>query len=241
MNADNDSSGEPAQETPTPDTGQEQPRTISDEEFRLYLRRQKRDELRGEAGMPEGHTRWWRFRTKLLGALAYAHPQPSGHERWDQAYQIVRRQIESRADRDFGLVMALLGHHGSGKTELATGLLLLVTAKLQSARYVTAIDLCLQLEAALNSRGETTREAIVEEYRQPRLLVIDDCSASASSESEARCLRAIVDGRYRSNRDTLLVSNDSPAAFAEVCGAWNLDRMRQGGGFIECNWESFRK
>jgi DNA replication protein DnaC len=218
-----------------------EPRIISDEEFERTQRRMRRDDLRCEADLPDAAVAWWRFRNKVLETPAWAHAAPSSKGPWDNAYNVARRRVESRNERDTGLIVGLVGRHGSGKTVMATGLMLLVTARLQSARYTTLFDVSLSLEAALESHGETTREEVVASYRQPRLLVIDDCSACAGSESESRFLRGILDHRYYKKRDTILISNDSSEGFSSFIGKANMNRLNQGGGIIECNWECFRK
>lgn len=232
-------------EAPSPYTPLESPwpppREISNEEFDRYQRRMKREDLRYEAELPDAAVSWWKFRNKVLDGAAWTHATPSGHAGWDHAFALARRRVESRGERDTGLILCLTGTYGAGKTVLATGLMLLVTGKLQSALYTTLFDLGLKLEAALHSSGDSNRMQVIEEYRHPRLLVIDDCSASAASESESRFLRGILDQRYYKKRDTILITNDSPEGFGDYVGGANLSRMEQGGGIIACNWECFRK
>ena len=221
--------------------GSGKPRNISDEEFEQTRRRILRDDLRCDADLPDASVEWWKFRNKVLETPAWAHGTPSGKPAWDNAYNVARRRVESRHERDTGIIVGLVGRHGSGKTVMATGLMLLVTARLQSAQYTTLFDLSLALESALESNGETTREEVVADYRRPRLLVIDDCSACAGSESESRFLRGILDHRYYKKRDTILISNDSSEGFSSFIGKANMNRLNQGGGIIDCNWECFRK
>src|SRR6185436_11156250 len=148
------------------DSPWEIPKPIPDDEYERTQRRIKRDQLRQDADLPDAAVAWWRFRNKVLDTLAWAQAGPSSKPAWDNAYNVARRRIESRTERDTGLIVGLVGRHGSGKTVMATGLMLLVTARLQSARYTTLFDLSLGLEAALQSSGETTREQVVAEYRQ---------------------------------------------------------------------------
>jgi DNA replication protein DnaC len=217
------------------------PREISDEEFERNNRRMKRQELRSDACLPGAALAWWKFRTLALDAISYVHAAPSGHKAWDQAYNQARAMIESRPERDNGITVWLLGKHGAGKSLAATGLLLLVTAKLQSARYATLFDVNLELEAALHSGGETSRLEVIEAYRKPRLLVLDECSAAGESEAALRFLRGIIDHRYNEKRDTILISNESVAAFKEFTGNAIASRTSHRGGHIEFTWESFRR
>jgi len=217
------------------------PRVISDEEFARSQRRMKRMDLHFEADIPRSAKEWWRFRSKVLGKPAYLDPNPSGHAAWDAAYNVARLRIEGRAERDTGVVVGLAGYHGSGKTVLAAGLMLLAIWRLRSARYSSLYRACLAMEEGLRPASARSRREVIDQFAAPSLLVFDDCSASAESDASSRFLRELVSDRYHAKRDTVLISNDSHAGFAEFLGEPIVNRARQGGGIIECDWECFRK
>jgi hypothetical protein len=217
------------------------PRQISDAEFERNNRRMRRDELRHDAGLPAAAARWWSFRNKVLEPpAACAQDAPSGHAEWDATYASARGMIAGIRERDHGVLVAFIGRHGAGKTLAATGLLLWVTAKLQSARYATLCRFGLELEAALKSGNERSRLDVLREFESPRLLVLDDCSASAGSDSGARMLRELLDSRYQARRDTVLIANVGESDFVNFLGDAGADRANHRGGYLDFNWPSFR-
>src|SRR5690606_41915006 len=75
---------------------------------------------------------------------------------------------------------------------------------------------------------------------RPMLLVVDEAHERPDTEAQDRRMREIIDRRYKSERDTLLITNMKPEALGESIGGAAIDRIRQCGGMIPCNWGSFR-
>src|SRR5262245_36863890 len=116
------------------------PTNPSDEEFERNRRRMKMEDLRYEASLPPAAVEWWKLRSKILTRPAYGEFAPSGNLAWDDVYNIAKCHFGNRLERDTGVSVGLVGAHGVGKTVIATGLLLLTTARLRSARYTTLFD-----------------------------------------------------------------------------------------------------
>jgi len=216
-------------------------RQVSDEEWAEYQRRCQRTDLRLDAEMPKAARLWWRFRLKVLESRAYEHAQPSGHAAWDAVYNGLRDLIERRRERDHGAIIGLHGPHGIGKTVLVTGLMLLVTQRLETARYTKLHRFQRAVEEARQPGADPCLSVLLGQFTRLRLVVIDDCFAGYDTDAAQRLLRDILDDRYDANLDTLLVSNDSRAGFEQFLGAATMTRINHTGGLIPCAWESFRE
>jgi DNA replication protein DnaC len=226
---------------PEPDPGFVPPRPVTDQEWAAYQQRSFRALVRAEAQMPQAARAWWKFRMKVLGTRAYEHRTPSGHAGWDAAYHGIRQLIERHQERDHGAIIALCGPHGLGKTVMATGLVLLVTHRLERATYTKLQRFQRGCEEARQPGSETPLSDYLLPFRNHQLVVIDDCSAGYDTDASQRLLRDLLDDRYEAGHDTLLVSNDSRAGFEEFLGTATLTRVNHTGGLIPCQWESFRE
>lgn len=138
-----------------------------------------------------------------------------------------------------GFIIALLGNRGTGKTQIAAGLIRAACAGgIYSCRYTLAFDFFLELRHHMkDGKGE---DHVIREYTKSALLVIDEADVRGHSEWEDRNLTHLIDKRYGAMLDTLLISNSLPDRFVELIGPSVSDRLRECGGVIECNWKSFR-
>lgn len=138
-----------------------------------------------------------------------------------------------------GMLVGLVGRFGTGKTVMAARLIRDVCEAGENGQYTTAPKVFRALQSTFRDEGES-EQAIINRLIQPALLVIDEAHERAHTDYEDRRLREIIDARYGRQRDTLLITNMSAQEFAASIGGAAVDRMRQCGGIIECNWSSFR-
>jgi DNA replication protein DnaC len=145
-----------------------------------------------------------------------------------------------------GLVL-MYGDRGRGKTFLAT----LIGAnwwkhgfyaKYGACRYWTVTDL---MDAQRAWFGKKTNEhgPVAEPFEVARdcgLLVLDELNETRDSAFDADSLVRIVDARYRSMMPTVLLTNLKPESFVKVLGASVVDRTKDRGAVIECNWDNYR-
>lgn len=170
---------------------------------------------------------------------------------WERA-SVPRRHAQPfdiDADSPWGLAYARLsarpelgtillwGNRGSGKTQLACKLIADRCREARTARYTTAIDLFLDLRAAMHSGDE---KDVLKAHQAPSLLVIDDIHERGETGWENRMLFHLLDRRYRDLTDTVLITNEKKPEAIAALGASIVDRLRESGGFVECNWPSFR-
>lgn len=167
--------------------------------------------------------------------------QPGGE--WGARYAALRRQAGS------GFLVALLGNRGTGKTQMAARLCEEVADELESKRelgsrvvyprYVRAMDWFIDIRRAFRPDGPTEAD-VLKEYRNPPLLVIDEIHLRGESPWEDRLLANLIDHRYGAVKDTLIISNLTWDAFERSIDPSIVDRIRETGGRVSCDWASFR-
>lgn len=139
-----------------------------------------------------------------------------------------------------GFLVALVGGRGPGKTQMGVELMKTHTDNLKSAYYNTLTGIFLEIKATFKNDSHDTEEDLVDRMVKPSLLVIDEVGRRSDSDWENRIFFEIVDRRYREMRDTLLIANHTKEQFLQCIGESLASRMRETGGIVECNWESYR-
>jgi len=138
-----------------------------------------------------------------------------------------------------GFLIALLGKRGTGKTQIAQQLVMASAKALGAPRYTRASTLFLELKDSYVSRKASELQ-VVESFRKPTLLILDEFQERGETDFEQRTLTAIIDLRYGDQTDTLIIANQTKERFYESAGESIADRLRETGGIIECTWPSFR-
>lgn len=158
----------------------------------------------------------------------------------ESPWSVTLRKMSSRLGE--GILVALLGTRGGGKTQLGVELMFDVTANLRSARYVTAMEIFLDVKASYRKDSEKTEDEVVQSYCKPSLLILDEVHERGETPWEDRILTHIIDKRYRDgNRDTVLIANLDRVEFEKSMGKSVVSRLNETGGIIVCNWPSFRE
>ena len=88
----------------------------------------------------------------------------------------------------------LLGATGSGKTYLACALGMAAARNFLTVRYVRLPELLTELAIA---RGNGTYRKVIQQYKKPALLILDEWLLYPLKETEARDLLEIAEARYR--------------------------------------------
>lgn len=74
------------------------------------------------------------------------------------------------------------------------------------------------------------------------LLVIDELQeAGDDSRHKERILTDVIDRRYAAQRDTILITNQTPEEFRTTTSGSILSRLGEHGTIIDCAWGSFRE
>jgi hypothetical protein len=173
-----------------------------------------------EAGIPERHK----------GKVADRH---SAEGPWGDAYKSLSGVLST------GPLIILIGGRGTGKTQMACGLLADIANHPSPVRYMKAIDLFREIRDCYRKDGPS-EISIVKKLTDLGGLVIDESHERSDSAWENMTLTNIIDRRYDSMRTTILVSNLGREAFAAAVGPSIVSRIHEVGRVIECNWPSFR-
>jgi len=177
--------------------------------------------------------------------LQHAYAATDHSERRNVQWQACRKKLGANLGK--GIMIAMLGDRGTGKTQLAVDLVRQACECGHPATYVIAIPFFLEL------RADCAADALnaLERYVAPPLLVIDELGLRSHSRWEDNTLTTLFDLRYGGLKDTLLLSNEKPDRFAETIGKSTMQRLLERGGHLTPNgiilctkankWENFRE
>ena len=148
-----------------------------------------------------------------------------------------------------GVMIGLCGNRGTGKTQLAAHLIRerlrrydpdIVRGSGAPPRYCRAMEIFLDVRACFKTAASVSERDAIRGYISPCMLVIDEMQERGETAFEDRLLTYIIEVRYAEMRDTIIISNQTPAEFSKQIGVSAASRMREAGGMVECKWESFR-
>lgn len=139
-----------------------------------------------------------------------------------------------------GKTWAICGIPGNGKTQMAVEAMKRATQMGLSARYVAATEFFAAIKATYRKDWSETEMHVIERYRRPRLLVIDEVGKRGDTDWENNLLFHLLDKRYQDMTDTIVLANLSAEGMANSLGPSLADRMSETGGLIECTWPSRR-
>ena len=140
-----------------------------------------------------------------------------------------------------GVLLALVGTRGNGKTQLAVSLARWVMeANYRSARYTTAASFFMDVKAAYRPGADESERSVIEEHVKPRFLIIDEFNKRGASEWEGTLMFELLHRRYNALKDTILIDNRTVEEFTATIGPSLASRMNEGGGIVQCDWPSFR-
>ena len=161
--------------------------------------------------------------------LAEIEREPTGQP-WRTAFAKAHQIVHNR-----GMVF-LVGSNGPGKTRMAAELALSVGA----SRYRTAMRFFLEIRNSYRPNAEKGELEIIDDLAATPLLILDEMQERGETGFEDRLLTHLVDARYANQRPTVMIANLSPDQLATTLGGSIVDRWRENGAIIECNWASFR-
>lgn len=137
-------------------------------------------------------------------------------------------------------MLLLIGPTGRGKTVMATWWAAERLAKGRPCgKFVTAYQLFARMKQCW-TRGEDS-EAILKAWKSSRFLVIDEMQVRTESAWENSVLDELINARYAAELPTVMLGNIEPGREQAELGARIVDRVRECGGIVNCNWGSYRK
>lgn len=160
-----------------------------------------------------------------------------------QALLITKRYAEHFEDRlakGGGLIFC--GTPGTGKTHLACAIANHILPQGYTVLFRSAMDIIRRIRETYRPGSEHTERELLENYRRPDLLIIDEIGIQYGTEAEKMTLFEVVNGRYSYLRPSILIGNLPREGMELYLGDRIMDRMQEGGGaVIACDWESYRK
>ena len=108
----------------------------------------------------------------------------------------------------------LLGATGSGKTYIACALGMAAARSFLQVRYVRLPELLTELAIA---RGNGTYPKVIQQYKKPALLILDEWLLYPLKETEARDLLEIAEARYK-KASTIVCSQFDVPGWREKIG-----------------------
>ena len=139
-----------------------------------------------------------------------------------------------------GFLIALLGTRGGGKTQIGVELIRKNSERRRKSLFCTAMQFFMRVKAGYKPDGDP-EEKVLDYFAKPSLLVIDEIGQRSENEWEDRLLYELINRRYNAISDTLIISNQDVSQLEASLGPSLISRMRETGGIINCNWDSFRK
>lgn len=159
--------------------------------------------------------------------------------------------------RNVGAIIVLVGPRGTGKTsitaEFAAERLWAFWEIAQESRrpitcpeifYAKTTDIVGKLKPLYANFGTIDSQAL-EGFRRflvsCDLLIIDELQeATEDGRFKDPILADIADKRYSNGKDLLLITNQTAQNFIDTINPSIASRLREHGGIIPCEWESFR-
>lgn len=142
--------------------------------------------------------------------------------------------------RHIGLFVALLGGSGPGKTQMGVELIRETREMGWGGKYARMNWFFLDLKATYVKDSETSERDVLIQYAKPTMLVLDEVGKRKGTDWEDSLLYELIDKRYGSCKDTMLISNESEEQFAKSMGASIMNRLGECGGIILANWANRR-
>lgn len=166
---------------------------------------------------------------KIRTAIEGAHPE------WTSALLSLRERLGN------GVICAVLGERGTGKTQLGVCLCWYASRQERGFRYVTAYELFSTIKETYRDDAQASEAKMLRQLTSPSLLVIDEINEVHRTSWEGHVLTHLIDKRYAAEKDTILLGNYTREEFDQQFSKSILSRMEECGGYIICRWESFRK
>lgn len=145
-----------------------------------------------------------------------------------------------------GTLVALCGGIGRGKTMMGVAVALEQIENGRRVLYLTMEELAEWYDAAraavdASEKKFATELDVSDALIKPDLLIVDECGRERLSEYLHRKIYRVVNARYNDlKKDTLLVGNLDKSLFSEWLAPALAERLVQTGGFISCDWASYR-
>lgn len=153
------------------------------------------------------------------------------HPNWEATFQHLWNKLNT------GFIAALVGNRGTAKTQLGTELALAHAGSGFRSWYTTAGDMFDDFKKSFDE--ERIRNLLNTRYRTARLLVIDEIDKRFNTDFENQTIFQLLDYRYRTGFDTLLLGNIPPEDLCDHLGPSILRRINETAAVFKASWPPF--
>ena len=107
-------------------------------------------------------------------------------------------------------------------------------------KFVRVTDLFERIRSTYDGSGENEAE-VIEEYKECRLLILDDLGVNAPSDWSRSVLHSIIDYRINYELPTIVTTNLTNKELATKMDSRTIDRLKEGFFMFVLNASSYRQ
>lgn len=139
-----------------------------------------------------------------------------------------------------GANIILTGSIGTGKTHLACAVANALLDKGITVHYTTMYGLCLYIKESWSDKTGDSESQRIQKLIDVDLLIIDE--VGVQRDSDMPFITEVIDGRFRTHKPSIILSNYSATELQKILTARNYDRLtRKGYQLLELKGQSLRK
>ena len=154
----------------------------------------------------------------------------------NEAQRTAFETVREYAGMKGSLIVLLYGKSGTGKTMLAS-----CAVKQQRGFYSTYEWLAIRIRSSYSRVSSETEAGILKQVTTAPLLVLDEIDKGTNTDAKKDLISFVCRERYENELPTWLVGNLTWAWAEQNIDSSTLDRCKEGGKSILCDWESYRK
>lgn len=157
-----------------------------------------------------------------------------------RALRVANRYVNNwHENKKLGTSLIFCGHHGTGKTHLAIGIVRKVLEFGDVAAFTHVLEYTRAIKQSWNDRNEPE---VMQQFISPDLLVIDEVGHQYGSDAERLMLFDLINARYMESKPMILITNLMLPQLKEFLDERAQDRLREGGGTaVVFDWPSQRR
>ncbi len=177
----------------------------------------------------------------------YKRKNFAAYEVYDIKQEAVLTACKEFADGSYESGIILAGINGTGKTMLCCEIIKGMIVRNPHENNVYDSDWYLYTEAIKIVRKikntwmkKTSEQDAIDKFVKPKVLVIDEIGMQYESNTEMQFLTEIINDRYNQEKQTILSGNLTVIEMQEILGDRVIDRFKESGRVLVCDWESYR-
>jgi len=159
---------------------------------------------------------------------------------------------EGFIDGKYNSGLILIGKNGTGKSMLCSIILQeMIKRNPHENRgydsdwylYTEAIKIVRKIKDTWRQKTSeevNSEQSAINKYVKPKVLVIDEIGMQYGSSTETQFLTEIINDRYNQNKQTILSGNVTVLDMQDILGDRVIDRFKESGRVLVCDWESYR-